>query len=418
VVVVAPPGRPELPADYLADWGPDAFHIAAYAPAARHILPPVRLLPSAYPQNDPAARHVYETTLTVHQPGTYALNGELEYSNWDWLLAAKDEVQAYTMLRKAVNTLGVPSFTVAGKAPALPACGSHSDMFHGYWKRVDHVTHPFPDDWSFTWQPYSCDLVVTDLQKCLQHKNIQVLGDSNTRRHIKLLVTNDKWAADPNSDLQCEDDHSAEPQSFDIHWPDYLNTCMAKEPLVFGLDTSIYMEFIGRLDLGVFCHWRPLLYDHDPPDSYSKDAQIHGSPRPIPGRPLPDILFVSIGAWDVAFSRNISEFTENVEAFHYALTAAYPSSKFIIRLAYTLCCTLEKIGDRRISSHRVKLYNDITKRVFKAKNVWFLDPFEMGGREELLTDYKPCWTNHARVSHMRLENQVMGNMLCGKSFIR
>ena len=301
------------------------------------------------------------------------------------------------------------------------------------------------------WAPYSCRLRqinYNDFGACLANKypaGIDTVGDSNTRRMIKKIVTHGRWCADWNSvskeymrktikmDIQAQQQQQQEgtiESETNIHqqnitnplnWEytgeqNQLRACYCEdygEPgwnkEWFDANSRKQLIWVGNRTTGAYLRshkWDGLTYLNNP--SWEMEMEYH---------PNGDIAIFSIGNWDSAFL-TLEQFQEELDLLVDLVAQRYQHYKYVIyRTPQYYCCRADRSPRyRHISGQRVQLFNQVAKRTFRAKvkNLIIWDTYLMGEsrtwKEKQLS--RTCSSNHVSADVVEVENQILMNALC------
>lgn len=429
-------------------WGPDSIHAEMSSDDIRFIF--VRhpeywgiLSGSTGGPSTGLNWALYTLPFALYQPGSYQVSGEVEFTNYDWVmedpLDLTTERLPYQMKNITLEPLS-PPILVTGRPVSRPTArcyySGHNDL-RGRWyratsfaehgnqtalnpaARLEYAEHNLTtDEWGWTFAPDQCSMTYfspEDHLDCLANRSIQVLGDSNSRRVIKSIMAGGiAWCQDPSERLcQCEDHF--EEEFYDVLW-NQINASKLRhveereEPTIFGRNSKFYFDFVGgAINSKVWNVWS-FFFATSPgnPSIVAKRMETYG---PI------DVVHVSFIGWDMAAVRTPSEMVAALPEVKQTLQAAYPpGTRFIHRLANNNCCGNSNYKTR-YSAPRFAMWNHMWRTFWadeeEKENLRVVDPSVLQGRRDAEEAFL-CPTTHLRASHVRIEQQMWMGAVCEK----
>lgn len=436
-------------------WGPDSLHCEV-ASADVRLIPqhPDYLgeLDIRFADTEPGSKsHVfaaYTVAYALNHPGSYVFTAEVEFQNYDWVLEDPVDLvnneHPYAMIDAPVPSRS-PPMHVAGVPISRPTQQCYRDGFndvHGRWylassfdskgsqtalnpatelafANIDATIDEFGANggkgWTFA--PDACSLSYFgrhDFQTCLADRGMQFLGESNSRRLLKSLISGGNWCTDASDEIcQCHDqwqgqllDMNAVPLDITpLH-----ETTLRSDPTTFGSNSKVYFDFVGGLlNQKLFNPW---FYFYDPTSDIddstiiSRRSAEHGNV---------DLVHVSFNSWDVAGVRTADQVLASLPDFRRTLLSAYPpGTRFITRLANGICCGNQDRRNR-FSAPRFAIWNEMWRQFWAndeaAGAMLVYDASVLQGRRDAETAFF-CPTTHLRGSFVRLETQLWLNAVC------
>ncbi|RUP44664.1 L-Aspartase-like protein [Jimgerdemannia flammicorona] len=386
------------------DHAPDSLLVVAVSENVRHVIDvhPVRNHPNLY-----AAPAVF-----LHA-GRYHLEIDVEYRNYAWNSEPDAPFPAYA----PISTTSVNSIDVVASTPASIAllekrlCGPGSD-FRGRWLKLGFFRKLYPfdywgvedthvDDKGYVFVPDRCRIEYFSLSQgneCLKDMVVHVYGDSNTMRSLKVISTANEWCAEGACD--CED-RDGDDRS-DTLFPWAANQDI---PLQFNssrnANTTVYFHFIEglvRTSISTSTPWANLLKS--------------SSPR---ARTLPkaDLVLVTLGNWDSAFTP-LEDFKRALSDFTRTLRRLYPKQRIVFQTPQPFCCTI--MNEKHWTRERVQMFHDASVKKMREIGAVVWDVSVLGGRKDIVKrDDCENRNNYARIKMMRIQNQILWNVMCRKA---
>lgn len=350
------------------------------------------------------------------------------------------------------------SITVSGSRalPSRPPCSDTVNAGVGRWYKQssfsDVLSKAMTDEWGYTWQGDFCHLshfTPAETVQCFENKNIQFFGDSMTRRMLKAIVSGGEWCRDLNDDCQDADDGAdgmIDTLDMDTATGELVQHSMPRgshfqtwdrSAIKFGSNSSAYFSFLTQLG-----HWpgdwMDRIYDAEdlvvlkeingPENNETTNRAIKpgalSHARPVPESGAVDLVVIGFGAWDQAFTDRFDTYENQLAQFRDAMITAYSppghDTPMIMRMSNSWCCRGTENSFRRYTGSRICEFDARTKKIFNytasgnAVNgrIMVVDPINMNGRADVLSDYPPSAANHPRASHVRLEMQMLMNSVC------
>lgn len=480
VILVPQPGRnesAEVQSPEIPYWGPDGMHASIRSDDVWLIfdhpiywgsiaLQPQHETDKANDNQKVQADHqkpthpvaaVYATAYTLNHPGSYQVQGAVEFQNYDW--AMQDDIELYTVDQKVflpyyIQNITITPFsapiTIEGAPVSRPTTqcyhDNHNDL-HGRWylassfsartgnqtrhnpaATLEYASHPdLIDEWGYTFAPDACDLPVftpTDHAACLGSRTLAIHGDSNSRRFLKSLIASgtSTWCPDPNDrTCQCQDTwektvHDGAAHAFNN--TRYFVDSQLDEPITFGPDnasTTAYFDMLGGLVRPNHGHeWEAMfarsMFAADSPTD--RRLARHGGKV--------DVVHSSFIGWDVGYA-SAPEWADpqrGLPALRKALHDAYPAgTRLIQRMANAPCCG--NYNRRlRYNTPRYALWNAAWRDFFKAEEeggeMRVVDVAVLQGRPDAEMRDGGCPMTHLRASHTRLEGMMWMSAVCDK----
>lgn len=445
--IIFAPQYPPLPDDLfhnrpIRGWGPDSLHLEIASDDVR-LIPehPNFLGPMDVPSPE-AVFAVYTVAYRLNHPGTYQMAGEVDFQNYDWVI--EDPVNFYAAEQHRYKMIAdplqarSPAIVITGTPLSRPMQQCYRDGFndlHGRWYRAtsfsssgsqtslnpaaglsfaDHNTTT--DEWGWTFAPDACSLhffTTSAISSCLKDRSLQILGESNSRRLLKTLMSAGHWCTETGQKLcQCEDQWEEEVYDFNfapMNSTRFRETSVRDTPTFFGFNSSVFFDFVGGLlNPKLFNPWF-IFYDASPDDGSSIISRRAKEYGPV------DLVHVSLLTWDIANIRTSDEVLASLPAFRAKLLSAYPpGTRFITRLANSMCCGNQD-QKTRFSAPRFAMFNAMWRKYWAAdeKSGAMLvdDASVLQGRRDAETSFY-CPTTHLRGSHVRLEAMMWLNAVC------
>lgn len=392
---------------------------------------------------------VYASSYVLLQPGTYHLSGASEWHYYDW--AMEEPIDLSKMFHRyrpdntsLINSLS-PPISVTGVPVSRPRqhCyrGSNDDL-RGRWYRSNafkqggsqsvlnneaHLEYAdqdaTTDDWGWTFAPDRCRLTYfspADHRACLANKNIQIIGDSNSRRVLKSVMGGGLSWCNPRRPRErianCEDREEEELKDFtgaevDIELV-HDNALDKLRPVTFGEGTRLFIDFVGGIIRSTILNgWQLYLNDNKNPNDVSVTKQRQQSLGPT------DVVYLSLITWDVSHVLTAAETLARLPEFREKLLSSYDErARFVIRLANSP--SYDNYNNRsRFSVPRLQMWNTMWREFWEedrlSGRVKFEDASILQGREDAERATK-CPQTHLRCSHVRIEAQIWMNMICEK----
>lgn len=409
--------------------------------------------------------HVYEASVTLHDPGHYKFEGRLEYQDGLWnfekgpIVPYKPQMMQIISAQELPITVGEPHGTledIVQQHLQLPLCAGADHP--GRWLPAppglpDLVTDK---DGKF-WAPFDCRyqrISYSDFAECLAEKypaGIDMYGDSNTRRSIKKMVTGGRWcdgwhgrmvaamaassSAEREQQRQKQDDKetpinnnlSSDPYDWSLLDDDnkiqQLRSCHCEDFHEPGWNPSWFDAQDRRNAVRLrnstgherallrSYKWDGLTYLNDP--SWTTAFTTINATFDI-SHPS-DVVIFSLGNWDAAYM-SLYEFNKELDKLLNYVATTYANKQIIYRTPQYYCCRADNTKrNRLLSSSRVQAFNDLAKskfvRVLGAR-VW--DTMVLGEsrtwHEKLQA--RDCPSNHATPDVVEIENQILMNALC------
>ncbi|KAB8596121.1 hypothetical protein FH972_025830 [Carpinus fangiana] len=471
-ILVTIPQKPLSVADYDAGYtdppvagkGPDLVHLLVSSDDVVLTFPPLLPVPDQQfePQHDESI--IYSAAATILNNGTYTVSATHEFSNWKWAqewhvsyendsfslghgLSTDDVFKVHdfhpdTIPSKKIIAMGLEDST------RPPICNEHVNAGRGRWYK--QKTFPFinantADETGYAWQGDDCSLDYfspDDVLTCLSNKTIHIYGDSMIRRETKAILNggnwclglddkcqdNDDWPGVPNTKLDIDENGAHVVTQLDGSNDDHFGHDQINH-IDFGMNTSIFYTFVTTVTNQTSLWMKQFYDDQDlikpPPDPSSKippDYEIKPGAKPRPPLSIarPDAVILGFGAWDQAFTDHFDSYENRLVQFRETLLGAYQGMPIIMRMANSWCCRSTGSGFRRFTGGRVQEFDDRTRRIFGVGTggqtsdgrIRLLDPVNMNGREDILSQFKASDANHPRASHVRTEVQMLLHSLC------
>lgn len=236
-------------------------------------------------------------------------------------------------------------------------------------------------------------------------------GDSNSRRSLKLVSSpaHDTWCTShlhpPHTREMCEcDDRFTDPETY-IWVKNPLNAVVLAESPIGGTSLA-HFHFFGGLDNEHRVDWNATFAD----------------PRTNPAiaLPRPALLVVAIGNWGASFT-DVAEWVRLAHMFLVTVRDAYKKAygavpPVVWRTQQPFCC-MQPMQGRRWTTGRVQLLKELMQmtleQVFGEGEVRVWDVNALGVDNRTNEAFNACPANHARPAIIRIENQMLWNMLCG-----
>jgi len=126
----------------------------------------------------------------------------------------------------------------------------------GTWRKTSSraSTHLQPDYWGQWFEHNSCQSRYYDLEatrQCLANKRVRFLGDSNLRRLLKMLWTENSWCTGQDYLCQSEDFHDTEAAGQPLEG--YFGLGCDNKPLSLLDSTNVTFSFVGGLRTSPGC---------------------------------------------------------------------------------------------------------------------------------------------------------------------
>lgn len=176
---------------------------------------------------------------------------------WDWMKENTAKRESYIYQDKALQPT---NFTIlpARYSFAKPTCdhslGKNIDAT-GTWTQVDDgSTHLAPDFWGLGFKHTKCQNKFYHLEatkSCLAGKRIRVLGDSNARRLVKTLSSENQWCSG-KTDL-CQSEDWKEPEFMGYQAADVFGRRCTNAPIKVLDNTTIVLGLVGGLSTTPAC---------------------------------------------------------------------------------------------------------------------------------------------------------------------
>lgn len=423
-------------------WGPDSLHLEIHSDDIR-LIPQHPDYWGLLSESSDGSYAVYMLAHQLNHPGRYNITGEVEFQNYDWVMEdpldfIHGDQHNYTMTDIQLEAAS-PLLDISGKPVPRPMQQCYRNGYNnlqGRWYRassfgidgnqtslnptaeVGFANHnTTTDDWGWTFAPDACSLNFfdkPDISACLRDRTLQILGESNSRRLLKTLVSGGSWCTDFSDKVcQCEDQFEDEIPDMDLsrlNVTRFHETNIRDTPTHFGNNSSVFFDFAGGLLNRKL--WNPWFFFYHPA-SAADDSTIV-SRRVDQYGPI-DLVHVSLLTWDIAGVPTADELHDFLPELRSRLLAAYPpGTRFITRLANNMCC-LNQNYKTRFSAPRFAIFNAMWRSFWaedeKAGAMLVDDATVLQGRRDAETAFF-CPTTHLRASHVRLEAMMWLNAVC------
>ncbi|KAB8737490.1 hypothetical protein FH972_026449 [Carpinus fangiana] len=389
---------------------------------------------------------IYTIPYALNHPGNYQIEAEVEYRNYDWVKEQDVDIPRVRLPMVMTNITADPQ-SPAIKVTGLPVSrpnvrcytsGASRD-YRGRWYRAtsfakdgnqtalnpkahldfaDHNTTV--DEWGWTFAPDNCHLVYFTPEEhvsCLEGRTLQILGDSNSRRTMKTIISGGvNWCQD-TADRTCQCSDTKEKTFVDavnstISLERFERTDTTDDPTDFGRNSKIFFDFVGGLIIPrPFNHWSKY-YNHSGFDGTSITE------RRIAHYGAPDLVHISFLGYDTTLLRSTQEVIDALPSFKETIYKAHPpGTRFIHRTASSMCCGNEATN-HRWTSPRFKFFNHMWRTFWEEDEandvVRTVDVSVLQGRKEIEMAY-PCLTTHMRASLVRIEAMMWMTATCEKN---
>ncbi|KAL1922667.1 uncharacterized protein VTP21DRAFT_10206 [Calcarisporiella thermophila] len=413
--------------------------------------------------------HIYEAEVQIVDPGLYDLQALLEYRDGRWnfeydgqpmvpylpteipnpnglTLQVKPVPEA---LKENLKYEGIPVASLSASHHFyLPVCtrGDHA----GRWvpmKEFKYYEYPknspaATEGAGLVWAPYTCRYIQYTYEQfndCL-HDNyplIHWLGDSNTRRALKKIITQGAWCNEQSLAMASTAKQTA------CHCEDYLEADW-NTTLFDPVQRANHIIIGNKDEQGVLksaeiwnYKWDGLTQFNNPAwdqlfIDYPEESVIRqqipdlpaGASHPQPKHKRwyltlapPRLLIVSLGNWDAAFLPYYQFYTELTRLVSFLRQRYLPyGTRIVYRPPQYFCCRIDYEG-RRYTTLRVEAYDRIARQMLTrdlGAEVW--DVYEMARQlpRERKRLSETCASNHVNSEMVEVENQVLMNMLCNR----
>lgn len=406
---------------------------------------------------------VYSAPYILNHPGQYQLSAIAELQNYQW--TQEDPIRSvFRVPEEIANAVDLsfrygnvtieskpPTIIIAGiplSRPTRPCFGGDPRDLRGRWYRADafnshgnqtllnpraqleFASQPaVTDELGWTFAPDGCALgflTADDHLSCFANRSLQFFGDSNLRRLAKSFVSGgDKWCMIGAYDTtcQCKDGDQDEGLLDAASRP--LNATLLRNPfsqrdapVFWGHNSRLFFDFVGGLQNPHWGNTWPLYFN----GSYVDPVIVGDSgfnlvqQRQIQYGDM-DVVLLSLVVWDVAAIVTPAETLSALSEFRSALFASYSgATRFVLRLSNSVCCGTGG-PKQRFSSPRFEMWN-VLFREFWSQDILsgkmsLYDASILSGRQDMALAI-PCGAPHLSACHVRIETQLLANMLCDK----
>lgn len=326
--------------------------------------------------------HIVFAECALLIPGEYRLLLRFEWFCGAWHHYAKD-TRPYTPL-----LIRSPFFSVhqVQSASRLRQCSPSDNLAGGWYKKAPLTPFLPPDQHGNFFLPSSCNLRTFSqrgIELCLSRFPVlHWFGDSNSRRAVKQLTSS--WCAHNRTSAfcVCEDYHEEMPSDF------WANRTIGT--------SKVHFWFLRGL---VYSEWQRL-------DSFAGAA--------FDKKPL--LVVLSLVNWDASHS-NFTVFSERLQRFVAHVKAVYGQfPTFVYRSAQFVCCAATVNTTRAYTHGKWALFEYHTRQLFAKELgalIWDVSALAAARPMEwTAARLKQCASNHADSDTVRLENQLLANLLC------
>lgn len=431
-------------------FGPDSIHAEIRSDDVRIMFEEPDYWGMFMTSNNHSALHmaIYTIPYALNHPGSYQIEAEVEFRNYDWVKEQDIDIPKVPFPMVMTNITMVPrspAIKVTGIPISRPAAQCYKDGasrdYRGRWYRatsfardgnqtalnpeahLEFADHSNTiDEWGWTFAPDHCHLLYFTPEEhmgCFENKTIQVLGDSNSRRVMKSLISGSvNWCRDPDdTTCQCSDTREQwfeDALNHNISLERFERTDTTDDPTFFGRGGKIFFDFVGGLIVPRPGNPWSKYYDHWGYDGSSiaeRREKLYGAP---------DLVHVSFIGYDTTLLRTTQEVLDALPAFKETLYAAPrppTGTRYIHRLANSMCCGNEATN-HRWTTPRFKIFNHMWRQFWQDDEIndviRIVDASVLQGRKEIEMAY-PCLTTHMRASLVRIEAMMWMTASCEKN---
>ncbi|KAL1924458.1 uncharacterized protein VTP21DRAFT_4112 [Calcarisporiella thermophila] len=303
--------------------------------------------------------------------------------------------------------------------PQRKPCNALSDM-RGRWVKQerlyrDNAEDPWAtlssqpgwnhvvDEFGYVFVPDRCRLHFYSQEnayQCLSNRTLHVYGDSNMRRSLRALRYGNAWCPVGHDICDCDDT---------------LEDNVIPHPNPWIVQPTVPLE-IPETGASVYYHFIGGLVRQNLPWGYFLLDSATSSARTLPRA---DLVVVSTGNWDSAFTE-YSVYEQALNRFVHAVGKEYAGTPVILRPPQSFCCFTTP--GRHWTRLRMERFRRLIREKMREANitaVW--DTGVLGMRPEVV-QASVCenFGNHAHASFVRMENQLLLNMICeqpGMNFV-